>query len=84
MRCKVAGRWIDYSYQHVWSSSDQIAAGLADWGLTPGERAALLAPSSPTWVTVYLGILKSNGVAVPIDKDLKQGELRHILSDSGA
>jgi long-chain acyl-CoA synthetase len=84
MRCKVAGRWIDYSYQDVWNRSDQIAAGLADWGLTPGERAALLAPSSPTWVTVYLGILKSNAIAVPIDKDLKQGELRHILVDSGA
>jgi len=29
-------------------------------------------------------VLKSSAIAVPIDKDLKQGELRHILSDCGA
>ena len=84
LRCKVAGRWIDYSYDTVWSGSDQIAAGLEDWGFQPGERAALLAPSSPAWVMTYLGILKGNGIAVPVDKDLKQGELRHILSDCEA
>jgi long-chain acyl-CoA synthetase len=32
----------------------------------------------------YFGILKSNAIAVPIDKDLKQGELRHIIADCGA
>ena len=84
LRCKRAGRWVDYSYQHIWDTSDQIASGLAQWGLEAGERVALLAPSSPTWVMIYLGILKSNAVAVTIDKDLKQGELRHILADCGA
>jgi len=32
----------------------------------------------------YLGILKAGGVVVPIDRELKSAELRHILSDSGA
>lgn len=84
LRCKVAGRWLDYTYDAVWTGSDQIAAGLLGWGMKPGERAALLAPSSPAWVLAYLGIIKGNGIAVPIDKDLKRGELRHILSDCGA
>jgi len=84
LRYKVAGKWIDYSYDTIWSTSDRIAAGLAAWGLDNGERAALLAPSSPQWVMAYLGILKSNAIAVPVDKDLKQGELRHILQDCGA
>jgi long-chain acyl-CoA synthetase len=83
-RHKVAGRWIEYSYESIWSTSDRIAAGMNDWGLKAGERAALLAPSSPAWVTSYLGILKNNSIAVPVDKELKQGELRHILSDSAA
>lgn len=84
MRKKVAGRWIEVSYEQLWSTSDQIAAGLSAFGLAGGERAALLAPSSPAWVMAYMGILKSNAIAVPIDKDLKQGELRHILADCGA
>ncbi len=84
MRYKVAGQWVDFTYERVTTTSDQIAAGLADWGLADGERAALLAPSSPLWIVAYLGILKSNAIAVPVDKDLKQGELRHILADCGA
>lgn len=83
LRKKVAGHWVEVSYEQVWNTSDQIAAGLAAWGLAAGERASLLAPSSPSWVMAYLGILKSNAIAVPIDKDLKQAELRHILADSG-
>ena len=84
LRHKVAGRWVEYSYATIWSTSDQIAAGLVEWGLEAGDRVALLAPSSPVWVMAYFGILKSSAIAVPIDKDLKQGELRHIIADCGA
>lgn len=84
LRHKLDGRWVEYSYAEVWRTSDQIAAGLVEWGMETGDRAALLAQSSPSWVMAYLGVLKSSAIAVPIDKDLKQGELRHILSDCGA
>ena len=84
LRHKVAGRWVEYSYATIWSTSDQISAGLVEWGLKTGDRVALLAPSSPAWVMAYFGTLKSNAIAVPIDKDLKQGELRHIIADCGA
>ena len=84
LRRKSAGRWTDYSYESVWGTSDRIAAGLAEWGVERGDRVAILGSSSPFWVMSYLGILKSNAIAVPIDKDLKQGELRHILADCEA
>jgi long-chain acyl-CoA synthetase len=84
LRYKMDGRWVEYSYATIWSTSDQIASGLVEWGVENGDRVALLAPSSPSWIMAYLGTLKSNAIAVPIDKDLKQGELRHILTDCGA
>ena len=84
LRYKVAGCWAEYSYELIWQTSNHVAAGLSEWGLGAGERVALLAPSSPDWVMAYFGVLKSNAIAVPIDKDLKQGELRHILADCGA
>ena len=83
-RVKVAGTWIEHTYRELWKDSDGIAAGLLEWGLEPGDRCAIIAPSSPAWVKDYLGILKAGGVAVPIDKELKQGELKHILSDCSA
>jgi long-chain acyl-CoA synthetase len=82
LRHKVAGAWQEISYGALGKLSDRIAAGLIRSGFAAGEHAALLAPSSPSWVAAYLGILKAGGVAVPIDKELKSAELRHILSDS--
>jgi long-chain acyl-CoA synthetase len=84
LRHKVAGVWRDVTYGELWEQSDRIAAGLIRSGFIPGHHAALLAPSSPYWVAAYLGILKAGGVVVPIDKELKSAELRHILTDSDA
>ena len=49
-----------------------------------GSHIALLAPSSICWITTYLGVLKQGCIVIPIDKDLKQNELRHVLTDSEA
>ncbi|HIJ95702.1 MAG TPA: AMP-binding protein [Desulfuromonadales bacterium] len=84
LREKVAGSWQSINYGELWKLSGCIAAGLVAAGFKAGEHAALLAPSSPEWVATYLGILRAGGVVVPIDKELKSAELRHILTDSDA
>jgi long-chain acyl-CoA synthetase len=84
LRFKLAGTWHNMTYGALWELSDRIAAGMIKNGFAVGDHAALLAPSSPQWVAAYLGILKAGGVVVPIDKDLKSAELRHILGDCDA
>ena len=81
---KLAGTWQNMTYGALWELSDRIAAGMIKSGFKTGDHAALLAPSSPQWVAAYLGILKAGGVVVPIDKELKSAELRHILTDCDA
>ena len=81
---KIAGVWQSMTYGTLWDLSDRIAAGMIKSGFKNGDHAALLAPSSPQWITAYLGILKAGGVVVPIDKELKAAELRHILTDCDA
>lgn len=82
LRHKVAGVWHETTYEDLQRQSDGIAAGLVHTGFAAGDHAALLAPSSPRWVAAYLGILKAGGVAVPVDTELKNAEVRHILCDS--
>jgi long-chain acyl-CoA synthetase len=84
LRYKLAGTWHDMTYGALWELSDRVAAGMIRNGFNVGDHAALLAPSSPQWVAAYLGILKAGGVVVPIDKELKAAELRHILTDCDA
>lgn len=79
---KLDGKWQGTSYGMLRETSDRIADGIAGSGFRPGAHAALLASSSPQWVMAYLGILKAGGVVVPVDKELKEIELRHILSHS--
>ena len=83
-RHKERGVWQETSYRALRETSDGIAAGLLRSGFRPGDHAAILAASSPRWVTVYLGILKAGGVVVPIDVELKEIEVSHILSHSEA
>ncbi len=84
LRYKLGGVWQHMTYGALWELSDRIAAGMIKLGFNAGNHAALLAPSSPQWVAAYLGILKAGGVVVPIDKELKAAELRHILTDCDA
>jgi long-chain acyl-CoA synthetase len=84
LRQKVSGQWQEISYGDLWKGSGRIAAGLLRRCFQPGAHAALLAPASILWVETYLGILRAGGVVIPIDKDLKSAELRHILTDCSA
>lgn len=77
-------QWRETSYDSLRVTSDRVAAGLVANGFLPGYHAALLASSSPHWVMAYLGIMKAGGVVVPIDKELKEIEMCHILSHSEA
>jgi len=77
---KTGEEWQSTSYGTLGATSGKIAAALVETGFPPGTHAALLAPSSPGWVMAYLGILKAGGVIIPVDKELKSTELRHILT----
>jgi len=79
---KSQGTWVDTSYAELWAKVELIAAGLGRLEMKNQQHLAILAPSSPEWVASYLAILRAGGVVVPVDKELKAAELRHILADS--
>jgi len=81
---KVGNTWHSISYAELWQEVQQVSAGLQKRHFKPDTTVAILAPSSPMWVAAYLGVLHSGGVVVPIDKELKSAELRHVLMDCEA
>ncbi len=64
------------------------AAGLAERlleaGVKPGDPVALLSPNRPEWAVGYFAVQLAGGVLVPLDINLKPGELTNILRRSGA
>lgn len=57
-----------------------LARALMEAGAKPGDMVALLAPNQPEWAVGYFGVLLAGGVFVPLDVNLKDGELANVLS----
>ncbi|HEU5359440.1 MAG TPA: AMP-binding protein, partial [Gemmatimonadales bacterium] len=79
--CLVAGlrRW---TYGQVRDQSGALAAALADLGLVPGERIALLLPNRPEWVIGFLAAARLGLTVVPLDPRLSFHELKYLLRHS--
>ena len=64
--------------------TDRLAEALSAYGLAAGDRVGLYFPNCPEFALLYIGILKSGGVVVPLNLLINQREIAHILGDSGA
>ena len=62
---------------------DAVSRGLAGQ-CAPGDRVAVALGNVPDFARVYLGALRAELVAVPINPSYRASELAHVLSDSGA
>ncbi|MDA0183585.1 AMP-dependent synthetase/ligase [Solirubrobacter phytolaccae] len=65
-RFKRDGEWVDLSYGGLSEIVSEIARGLIDLGLAPGERVALLCTTRVEWTFADFGITSAGGVVVPI------------------
>jgi len=81
---KHKNEWKSLSYKKLWDTVEKLSSGLVDLEIGNKAHIALLGASSPRWIAAYLSVLKAGCIAVPVDKELKSTELRHILNDSDA
>ncbi|MFJ4654619.1 long-chain fatty acid--CoA ligase [Nocardia sp. NPDC088792] len=72
------------TYTELDAASQQMAGLLAERGIGPGDRVALMAPNVPQWAIVYFGVLRVGAIAVPMNPLLKEREVAYFLTDSGA
>jgi long-chain acyl-CoA synthetase len=72
------------TYAQVDALSDQLAAGLQEHGLRPGDAVGLQLPNLPQFLVAYFGILKAGAVVVPMNVLLKAPEVAFYLGDSNA
>jgi long-chain acyl-CoA synthetase len=81
---KSANQWVSITYKQLLSMVRDFGTSLVNMGMAKGDRIAVLTHNCPEWVVSYYAIVINNGIVVPIDKELKPQEIRHILDDSGA
>jgi len=71
------------TYQELDERSARAAALLAEHGVEPGDRVALMLPNVPQFPMLYYGILRAGAVVVPMNPLLKAREIEYYLQDSG-
>ncbi len=72
----------------TWAELDhevgRVATGLGDAGLVAGQRVMLVLGNRVELVTTYLGVLRAQLVAVPVNPRAKVDDLAWMIADSGA
>lgn len=69
------------TYDQVNSKANQMAAWLLEQGIVAGDRIAIFMENSIEYVVSYYGVLKTGGVAVPLNCDLKSDSLKGVLEE---
>ena len=72
------------TYGQLDALSNQLAQGLVEAGLRPGDKVGLMVPNVPQFLIAYFGILKAGGAVVPMNVLLKAPEVAFYLDDSDA
>lgn len=70
------------SFRALDEISDRIAAGLRRIGVARGDRVACMMRNSPFVVSALFGLAKAGAIWVPVNVQLKQDGLRHIIEHS--
>ena len=72
------------TYGDLRTPVDAVRGGLAELGLEPGDRVAIVAANNPYFVVSYLATLGRGCVAVPLNPTSPPAELARQLSVVGA
>src|SRR5262245_4989819 len=68
------------SYGDFWARSRRVASGLLERGeFTPGRKVGVVGANSPDFLTAYFGVLRAQGVVVPLNARLSPEELGEQL-----
>jgi long-chain acyl-CoA synthetase len=70
------------SYARLDEASNKIANALIGMGVGRGDRVAMLLSNSPAFATIYFGVVKIGGIAIPLDTKYKPAELASLFDDS--
>lgn len=62
----------------------RLATGLSEAGLSRGTRGVLFAPNRSEWIIACFALIEAGAIPVPVDAQVGDEDLRHILKDSEA
>jgi long-chain acyl-CoA synthetase len=84
MKNQVSGRWTAISSADLYRDVAGVSRALRDWGISKGDRVAILSENRPEWTMADFACLLIGAVVVPIYATLTEEQTAYILRDAGA
>ena len=75
---------LSLTYKEVHEKVVQVASYLGEQGIKKGDNVAVTGKNSPEWAVAYLSILFTGATVVPIDYQLADKEIEHLIRHSSA
>jgi long-chain acyl-CoA synthetase len=82
MMHKVDGKYIGITYQKFKEETEDLAFGLASFGINRFDRIAIISENRPEWVYSDMAILGLGAVDVPLYPSLTSDSIEFILNNS--
>src|SRR4051812_30275231 len=79
---KVGDQWVDVSYRQMGETVKQVALGLIELGIEPGDKVSILSNTRPEWTYAQFGILAAGATTVSIYQTNSPQECHYVLSHS--
>jgi long-chain acyl-CoA synthetase len=83
-RAKRDGAWEETTFAQLGEQVQELALGLVDLGIQPGERVCILANTRPEWALASLAVSAAGAVVVPIYQTNSPEECEWVAGNSGA
>lgn len=77
-------QWVSISSSELYQSVVGVARALRGWGISKGDRVAILSENRPEWTIADFACLLIGAVVVPVYTTLTGEQTAYILHDSGA
>ncbi|HWH44252.1 MAG TPA: long-chain fatty acid--CoA ligase [Thermoleophilaceae bacterium] len=79
---KVGDEWRDVTYAEACTAAKEIALGLIDLGIQPGEKVSILSHTRPEWTYADFGIMTAGATQVSIYQTNSPQECHYVLEHS--
>lgn len=79
---KIDGKWIPISTQSMIEQAEELASGLIELGLQPGDKIGIIANNRSEWLITDLGILIAGMINVPIYPTITEEDYEYILNNA--
>ncbi len=84
LKHKLGGEWVEVSYEQLDRTVTELALGLVELGIEPGDRVSILSHTRPEWTYACFATFAAGAVVASIYQTNSAEECHYVLHHSGA